>query len=165
MILASDLSDSLTACRNHLLPAHLNDLSEKARLPMEKTEQYKYAKTSALNLFYSFQDVQKELSIILENLTAVVDILQESDPSLMLWDEFKAVIPEKLDLILSNLSLIIVAFEIPLRPLPAVQLGHHCYVEMGRSIFKKRCQRLNESMLKVHHKGFHPRLSGKYGTL
>ena len=155
MILASDLSDSLIACRDHLLPAYLEDLSEKARLPIVKSDLFKYAKSSALNLFYSLQDQRYELSIIFENLTDVVDILQKSDPSLMLWDEFKTIIPMKLDLIVSNLSLIMVAFEVPLKPLPLVQLGHHVFLEMGRDIFKKRCQKLNESMFKVHRKGYH----------
>ena len=157
MILASDLQDSLVACRDHLQPSYLADLSEKARLPIVKDEKFKYAKTSAVNLFYSLQDQRHELLNIFENCTNVVDLLQQNDPSLMLWDEFKAIIPDKLDSIITNLSCIMVAWGVPLRPLPGVQMGHRYFLELGRMIFLKRCQRLNESMLKTHRKGYHPR--------
>ena len=157
MILASDLMDSLMACRDYLRPSYLDDLCEKACLPIVKDEKFKYAKTSVANLFYSLQDLRHELLIIFRSLTDVVELLQEHDPNLTLWDGFKEVIPDKLDTLIMTLSRIMVAWEVPLRPLPGIQMGHRFFLELGRSIFERRCQRLNDSMLKSHRKGYHSR--------
>ena len=155
MVLASDISQALISCRDNLRPGYVHDLTEKSRLPIIKDEKFKLAQTSVANLFYTIQDQKKELSIILDNLTVVFDILHESDPSLALWDEFRTVVPLKLDMLIMNLSKIMVSFQIPLYPIPRIQLGHHFFIELGRSIFQKNCKRLNESMLKTHPKGYH----------
>ena len=158
MVLATDLNECLLVCRDHLRPSYLADLGEKAYLPIERNEKFKFAKSSAKNLYYSLQDIKVEMKIIFENLTDVVDILRETDPSLMLWEEFRSIVPDKIDLLISNLSQIMTGFSVELQPLPSIQLGHRYFFETGRVTFKKRCEKLTESMLRVHATGYHPRL-------
>ena len=157
MVLASDLNECLRVCRDHLRPAYMVDLSEKACLPIVKDEKFKFAKSSVRCLYYSLQDIREEMNIILENLTDVVDILKETDPSLMLWEEFRYVVPSKLDMLLMNLTKIMISFDVQLLPLPPIQQGHRYFFETGRILFKKRCQKLTESMLRVHSRGYHSR--------
>ena len=157
MILASDVSECLNICRDQLQPGYVASLSEKAQMPIQRDEKFKYAKSSVLSLYYSLQDIREEMNIILEHLSDVIDILKETDPSLMLWDEFQFVVPAKLDMLIMNISKIMIAFEVPLRPIPPIQLGHRFFFETGRLIFQRRCEKLTESMLKVHATGYHSR--------
>ena len=162
MVLASDLNECLRVSRDHLRPAYMVDLSEKACLPILNDDKFKFARSSLRCLFYSIQDIKAEMIIILENLTDVVTILQETDPSLMLWDEFQSIVPTKLDMLIENLSKMMISFNVELKPLPPIQLGHRFFFETGRNLFKNRCQKLTESMLRVHATGYHtPRSSSR----